>query len=144
VRFNYRGVGLSAGEFSEEGAREDFRAAVDATAARFGPCPIWALGYSLGAWVAMTAGAADSRVEALLGVAPVVGDYDFDAIVTSETPKFLVAAGADELTPAKQVQKFYGRLCEPRELVVVDGADHAFTGMAIEVGDAVEQLLGAN
>lgn len=144
VRFNYRGVGLSAGTFTEEGAREDFRAVLEAAAARFAPLPVWALGYSLGAWVAMTVGARDPRVEALVGVAPVVGHYDFEDVVTSGTPTFLVAAGADEMTPARQVQQFYGRLGEPRELVVVDGADHAFTGMAIEVGDAVEQLLGAS
>lgn len=142
LRFNYRGVGLSAGEFSEEGALEDFRAALEAAAARFPGIPAWALGYSLGSWVALTAGASDARVAALVGVAPVVGHYDFAAATAATAPVFLVAAGNDEMTPVKQVRQFYGRLGEPRELVVIDGADHAFTGMAIEVGDAVEQLLG--
>jgi alpha/beta superfamily hydrolase len=37
---------------------------------------------------------------------------------------------------------FYGRLDEPKELVVIDGADHLFEGKAQEVGEALEDLLG--
>jgi alpha/beta superfamily hydrolase len=36
---------------------------------------------------------------------------------------------------------FYGQLNEPKELVVIDGADHLFDGKTQEVGEALEDLL---
>jgi hypothetical protein len=37
--------------------------------------------------------------------------------------------------------KFYGELEEPKELVVIDAADHLFDGHTSEVGEALEELL---
>jgi len=39
---------------------------------------------------------------------------------------------------------FYATLLEPRELVVIDGADHAFRRHALDVGDAIEELLATS
>jgi hypothetical protein len=143
VRFNSRGVGLSEGEFTNGPAETgDLRAVLDEVAARYPTLPLWALGYSFGAWVAMTTGAHDRRVEALVGIAPPVERYDFSALLDCATPKFLIQAERDDLTPLKAAQRFYGRLPEPREWVVIEGADHAFDGKAIEVGEAIEDLLG--
>jgi alpha/beta superfamily hydrolase len=36
---------------------------------------------------------------------------------------------------------FYAKLKEPKELAVIDGADHLFTGRTPEVGEALEDLL---
>ncbi len=44
------------------------------------------------------------------------------------------------MCPLKNVLRFYARLPEPKELVVIDAADHLFDGKASEVGDAVEDL----
>ncbi len=45
------------------------------------------------------------------------------------------------MIPLKEVRKFYAQLPEPKELVVIDGADHLFDGKVSEVGDAIEDLL---
>ena len=37
---------------------------------------------------------------------------------------------------------FYAKLKEPRELVVIDGANHLFEGRTEEVGEALADLLG--
>jgi hypothetical protein len=143
VRFNYRGVGLSAGSFTSGPAEtEDVRSVLDLLSARFPALPLWALGYSFGAWVAMTTGAHDRRVEALVGIAAPVERYDFSALLDCATPKFLIQAEHDDLAPLKAAQRFYARLPEPREFVVIEGADHAFDGKASEVGEAIEDLLG--
>jgi hypothetical protein len=39
------------------------------------------------------------------------------------------------------VREFYAQLAEPKELVVIDRANHLFDGQAGEVGDALEDLL---
>ena len=55
LRFNFRGVGRSAGTFdSGQGEKDDFKAAIDFVAARFPGLPVWAAGMSFGSWVAMT------------------------------------------------------------------------------------------
>jgi uncharacterized protein len=143
LRFNYRGAGTSDGEFSDgPGEMDDYRAALDAAAREFPGLPIWAAGYSFGAFIAMNTGAADPRVTQLVGIGTVIDDkYDYTAVRATEKPKFLLHGGLDELTTAKSILKLYGELAEPRELVVIDDADHYFDGHASEVADAIEDLL---
>ena len=143
LRFNFRGVGRSPGEFDKgRGEQDDFRAAVDFMAARYPDVEVWAAGASFGSYVALTAGAADDRVCALIAVAPPVDRYDFTAVTQSPKPTFIVHGEEDELIPIKLVREFYARLAEPKELVVIDRANHLFEGQTGEVGDALEELLG--
>ena len=143
LRFNFRGVGRSRGEFDGgRGEQDDFRAAVDFIAARYPNAEIWAAGASFGSYVALTAAADDDRVCALIAVAPPVHRYDFSLAKRSTKPKFLVHGEEDELIPLKAVREFYAQLTEPKELVVIDRANHLFDGQASEVGDALEELLG--
>jgi alpha/beta superfamily hydrolase len=39
------------------------------------------------------------------------------------------------------MREFYARIAEPKELVVIDAADHLFDGKTSEVGNAIEELL---
>jgi alpha/beta superfamily hydrolase len=143
LRFNFRGVGRSAGSFSGgPGEQEDFRAALDFMNARYPEVKrIWAGGMSFGSWVGMTVGASDTRATALVGIACPVNRYDYSTVVSGDKPAFLIHGERDELIPLKEIRKFYAQLGEPKELVVIDGADHLFDGKVTEVGDAVEDLL---
>jgi alpha/beta superfamily hydrolase len=143
LRFNFRGVGRSAGTFDAgSGEMDDFRAALDFMTARYPDVPrVWAAGMSFGSWVAMTTGARDTRVSSLIGIAACVNKYDFSPVVVAAKPTFLIHGEFDVLTPVKEVRRFYGTLSEPKELVVIDGADHLFDGKVTEVGDAIHDLL---
>jgi uncharacterized protein len=142
VRFNFRGVGLSAGAFDGgPGEMDDFRAAIDFAAARFPGLQIWAAGASFGSWIAVTVGAADPRVSMLVAIAPPVDRYSFDVLKDCAKPKFFVHGEEDELIPITLVRQLYARVPEPKELAVIDAASHLFEGQAPEVGDAVEDLL---
>jgi alpha/beta superfamily hydrolase len=143
LRFNFRGVGRSAGTFDAgAGELDDFRAALDFMTTRYPDVTrLRAGGMSFGAWVAMTAGAQDPRASTLIGIAPPVNKYDFSAVVSASKPTFLIHGEFDELVPLKDVRKFYGQLSEPKELIVIDGADHLFDGKVAEVGDAIQDLL---
>jgi len=143
LRFNFRGVGASRGAWDDgPGEMADFRAAIDFMAARYPGVEIWAAGFSFGSWVAMTVGAADERVSALLGVAPPAKRYDFSALLDCPKPKFFVQGTLDDLCPLKDALELYARLPEPKDFVEIDGADHLFDGRVAEVADAVESLLG--
>lgn len=143
LRFNFRGVGRSAGRFDEgRGEMDDFRAALDFMAARHPGLPLWAAGFSFGSWIALETGAADPRVSVLIGIAPPIARYGFTATLESTKPKFFIQGDLDELCPLKDLRAFYARAKEPKELVVIDGANHLFDGRTVEVGEALEDLLG--
>ena len=148
LRFNFRGVGRSEGTFDQgDGEKEDFKAALDYMARRYPDAPLWAAGFSFGSWVALEVGAADERVSVLIGIAPPVAtsisgqNYTFENTLASTKPKFFVQGEADEICPVEGMWAFYGKLPEPKELVVIDAADHLFEGKAQEIGDALEDLL---
>ena len=142
LRFNFRGVGRSAGEWDKgRGEMDDYRAAVDYVAGQHPGLETWAAGFSFGAYVAMTAGADDDRVCALIGVAPPVDRYEFATVKMSHKPKFIIHGVQDELISLKLVRHFYAQLEEPKELIEIDRANHLFDGQASEVGDALEELL---
>jgi hypothetical protein len=145
LRFNFRGVGASAGVFDQGvGEQADFRAALDYMHARYPAAPLWAAGFSFGSWIAMEAGAEDPRVSVLIGIAPPVArdGYSFARTLETTKPKFIVQGSLDELCPIKAMWAFYAKLKEPKELVVIDGASHLFEGHTKEVGEALEDLLG--
>ena len=144
LRFNFRGVGNSEGSFDGgAGEKGDFTAALDYMAAKYPDSPLWAAGFSFGSWIALETGAVDDRVTALIGIAPPVTKmgYDFSNTRASTKPKFFVQGEADDICPIQDMWKFYGELHEPKELVIIDMADHLFDGHTTEVGDALEDLL---
>ena len=142
LRFNFRGVGRSAGTWDNgRGEMDDYRAAVDFVSARYPDLELWAAGFSFGSYIAMTAGADDDRICALIGIAPPVNRYEYASVKLSTKPKFIVHGESDELIPLKAVREFYARLQDPKELVEIDRANHLFEGQASEVGDALEELL---
>jgi hypothetical protein len=143
LRFNFRGVGVSDGAFDEGvGEKDDFRAAVDFMARRYPGVPIWAAGMSFGSWIAMTAGAEDDRVTTLVGIAVPISLYDFSVVRLSTKPKFFIHGERDEICALRAVREFYGQASEPKDLVVIDTANHLFDGHVTEVSAAIEDLLG--
>ena len=60
LRFNFRGVGASAGRFDQRRRREGRTSAPRSTTWRraIPGVPLWAAGFSFGSWVALEVGAA--------------------------------------------------------------------------------------
>ncbi len=142
ARFNFRGVGRSEGSFDEgRGETDDFSATLDWMAERYPETPLWTAGFSFGAWIALNVGAADTRVSLLLGIAPPTS-RELDAFRQSAKPKFLIHGEGDDVVPVQDIRKLYGQLEEPKDLVVIDAANHLFDGRVSEVGDAIVDLLG--
>jgi alpha/beta superfamily hydrolase len=145
LRFNFRGVGASGGTFDQgPGELADFHAAVDYLRAEVPDVPVWAAGFSFGAWVALEGGAVDDRVSVLIGISPPVAreGYTFRHVLASAKPTFLVQGDRDEICALSDTRAFYGKLPEPKDLVVVEGGSHLFDGRTLEVGAALEDLLG--
>jgi uncharacterized protein len=143
LRFNFRGVGASHGAWNDGlGELEDLRAALDYLSAQYPGTELWAGGFSFGAWAAMTVGATDERVSALIGVAPPAKDFDFSNLIGCTKPKFFIHGTLDSTCLLKDTLDLYSRVPEPKELVEIDGAGHLFDGQVTEVSEAVQGLLG--
>ena len=142
LRFNFRGVGLSAGTWDEgRGESEDYRSALTFMSNAYPDLELWAAGFSFGSYIAATVGADDDRVCALIAIAPPVHKYEFASVKLSHKPKFIIHGGHDELISVKLARHFYAQLLDPKEFVEIDRADHLFDGQTAEVGDALADLL---
>lgn len=142
LRFNFRGVGTSEGTFGDGlGEVEDYWAAAEFVAARYPGSEIWAGGVSFGAWVSATAGANDDRVTRLIALAPPVTMYDFGPVARSAKAKFFINGERDEICPVAALRDFYAHAEEPKELVVIEGADHLFSGHINEVTETIDDLM---
>lgn len=116
-------------------------AALRCAAARFPGLPRWAVGVSYGAAVAWTASLQDPGVTVRVGIGTPVGHVDLEALVAVGRPVFLIHGEADTLVHPAEVRAAYARLPEPRELVLIEDADHLFDGKASLVADALVDLL---
>ncbi len=132
LRFNFRGVGTSAGEHDNgHGEQQDVQVALDYLAKRFTK-PIVFAGFSFGAAIGLRAAVPHPEVVALgaLGI-PLLADgraYTYGFLERCDKPKLLLSGGRDEFASPSQLAEVYTRLAEPKRMVIVPEADHFFTG----------------
>jgi len=138
LRFNFRGVEGSGGEFGDGRAeRDDARAAI-ATLAPTLPegVPLLLAGWSFGADVALSI--ADPTVGAWLAIAPPLRFADLSTIPGDPRPKLLVLAEHDEVTAPTAVAA-QAASWSATDVEVVAGASHFFVGRTDRL---VELALG--
>jgi uncharacterized protein len=138
LRFNYRGVGRSTGQYDYgRGEADDIRAALDWLAGQFPGALLCLAGFSFGAWVGLPVGCADPRVVQLLGVGVPVRLLAQDALSGCRTPKLIVQGERDEYGPLEALRPWYAALPEPKALVVIPDADHFFMAQQQELRDEI-------
>ena len=134
LRFNFRGVGKSEGDFDHgAGERDDVRAALDYLEALVPGTPVCLMGFSFGSWVGLAVGAADPRVSALIGLGLPVASMSFDFLCPVAKPKLIIQGTQDAYGPRSKVQELFDQLDEPKRLHWIEGADHFFTERLEEV-----------
>ncbi len=145
VRFNFRGVGASSGEYGGgAGEAEDAKAAARFLLAREGVAKRGAVmaGYSFGAAVAMRAGAELDEVDTIAAIALPVGMADFSDLGQSRKRIILVSGDHDEYCPADAIARLAHELGPSASLKLIAGADHFFGGFEGELCDALVELIG--
>lgn len=137
LRFNFRGVGASAGTFDNGiGETADALAAIDWLMARFPGMPVWLGGFSFGAYVALRV-QSERPVRRLVTVAPAVERFDTAAIHLPACPWLLVQGDADEVVSPQAVFDWVAQLERPPQLRVLAGVGHFFHGHLNELRDTV-------
>ena len=142
LRFNFRGVGRSAGAHTGgSGEQEDLRAAMDFITNRYPEADLWLAGFSFGAMVMWPVGCVDERARALIAVGLPVSRYAFDASIVCDKPKLFVQGSLDEFGSPADLESFVGGLSEPKQLLIVEGADHFFEGHLSQLQKGVVEFV---
>jgi alpha/beta superfamily hydrolase len=147
ARFNFRGVGNSAGQYDGGvGELQDFRAVVAAVRERWPKVEtLVAAGFSFGAMRALEC-AAGGEASRLLLVAPPLTLEDATAgsappVGRVAVPTALVLAGEDELVRPPTKPELEARFAELRTLEVVAGANHLFSGKTVALAGALTKVM---
>ena len=142
IRFNWRGVGASAGTATGEPdvASADYAAALG-FAEESSQGPIAACGYSFGAALALTAVEGHPRVKQLLLVAPPVLMLSRAALKSFPGRILLVAGDRDEYAPRRELEALSTEF-DHTEFVSLAGTDHYFMTGLPELGRVAENFLG--
>jgi alpha/beta superfamily hydrolase len=142
LRFNFRGVGRSEGEYAA-GADETFDVlgALSFLGVQPGIAPgrVGLAGYSFGARVSLAAAAQAPQVRALLCVAPPLAE-PLPADGRPACP-FLVLVGDRDRVAAAGVERYASFLPDPRCLQVVQGTDHFWQGFEPVLVDAAQRFF---
>ena len=142
LRFNFRGVGQSEGEFDDgDGELDDLRAVAAWARAQHPDKALWLAGFSFGAWVALR-GAVELQAKALISIAPPVGrSWDFSDIALPTMPWLLIQGSADEVVDAAAVIAWAKSLPHPPKLVEMPDASHFFHRKLIDLRGVIRHIV---
>jgi alpha/beta superfamily hydrolase len=141
LRFNFRGVGQSAGTYDGgPGELEDALAACGWARRHWNCEALWLAGFSFGAAVALQA-AADARPGLLVTVAPPVGRIIVAPLARPDCRWLVVQGDKDELVDVAAVRSWVAGFDDPPRLQVLAGAEHFFHGRLGDLRDAVTGFI---
>ncbi len=129
LRFDFRGVGSSQGDYDNGvGEQDDVRAAIAYVNHR-DVIAVDLAGYSFGAWV--NAGvAADKRtaIGSMMMVSPPVGFIEFKNVNALSCLKLVVTGSRDDIAPVNQIRDLLPAWNPDAQFEIIDGCDHFYSG----------------
>jgi alpha/beta superfamily hydrolase len=149
LRFNFRGVGRSQGEYDQGiGELSDAAAALDylqALNANAKHC--WVAGFSFGAWIGMQLLMRRPEINGFISVAPPANMYDFSFLAPCPSSGLIINGDADRIVPIEEVEKLAAKLKAQRGITIthtlVPGANHFFEKGMAEMIDIVKGYVQA-
>lgn len=143
VRFNFRGVGGSQGEFDHgEGESDDLRAVAAWVRATRPDAQLWLAGFSFGAYVSLRL-ADELKPAVLISIAPPAGRWDFDRVVPPTGPWLVIQGEADEIVDPNAVYAWLDSLKQKPELVRMPDTSHFFHRRLIDLRGAIKNGIRA-
>jgi uncharacterized protein len=145
LRFNYRGVNLSDGEYGGGlGETDDARTAFEELRARYPDLSVLLAGFSFGAHVALRLAATLQQTitrAIAVGFPTVVKERDFVHRVS--VPKHFVQSTHDEFGPRPAFTEFFESLPEPKSMDWVEASDHFFRDALDRYEEVIERIGNA-
>ncbi|MEO1000920.1 MAG: alpha/beta hydrolase, partial [Pseudomonadota bacterium] len=132
LRFNFRGVGRSQGEYDQGiGELSDAASALDhlqALAPNAKEC--WVAGFSFGAWIGMQLLMRRPEITGFISVAPPANMYDFTFLAPCPSSGLIVNGEADRVVPPADVTALSDKLKQQKGITIthqtVPDAGHFF------------------
>jgi len=138
LRFNFRGVENSEGDFGNGvGEQDDVKAGLKV----LGKTNLDLAGYSFGAWVNALGLAKFEEAQRLVMVSPPVSFIDFSFLEYSPKIKLVICGTRDEIAEYKKVEKMLPRWNDQALFRVIQGADHFYAGHEEELIDILGEFL---
>ena len=138
LRFNYRGVNLSDGEYDRGiGEIDDARAALAFLRERYPSLPYTLAGFSFGSRVALKLGCVlpDARYVMAVGFPTVYQDRGY--LAGCRKAKVFIQSTNDEHGPKDDLEAVFAGLEDPKEIVWIPAEDHFFKGALEAFEEAV-------
>jgi uncharacterized protein len=127
LRFNYRGVNLSEGEYAHElGETEDARVALQELQTRYPDVPILAAGFSFGSRVALRLASQEPSIGRVIAAGFPTRIAERGFVHDVRAPKYFVQSTNDQFGPRADFMPFYDSVRAPKHLDWVEAADHFF------------------
>ncbi len=148
LRFNFRGVGTSAGKHDNGvGEQQDVMAAIDWAVKMHPGRKLIVGGFSFGAWVASRVACELPYVDAIFLIGTPVDKYDFSYLKACEKPMLFLHGTQDEHGDVGKLEKLAQQVRNAQS-VIVTGADHFFTKQLDTVDQTMrswaEEILGGS
>ncbi len=147
LRFNFRGVGKSQGEFDNGvGELADAAGALDwMQTIKPGAKEVWVAGFSFGAWIGMQLLMRRPEVEGFISVAPPANMYDFSFLAPCPSDGLIIHGSDDDVVPISSVEKLNNKLSLQKNIninySVIKGANHFFQKNMEELNNNIEDYL---
>jgi len=142
LRFNYRGVNLSEGEYDHgHGEIEDGRACLEFLRARYPELPFAIAGFSFGSRIALKLALDYPQAKKVIPIGYPTKYPNRDYIFDITIPKVFIHSTNDEHGPRPEFEAFFATLPEPKEVKWIESKDHFFVDN-LEAFEAAVVLTG--
>ncbi len=147
LRFNFRSVGRSEGEFDDGlGELSDAASALDWLQIFNPNSPsCWVAGFSFGAWIGMQLLMRRPEIHGFISVAPPANLYDFSFLAPCPASGIIVHGEKDEIVSTTSVVKLAEKIRTQKSITVdyeeIPGANHFFENEMPELVERVEAYL---
>lgn len=141
IRFNFRGIGNSDGDYADgNGEQEDLQAVVKWALAEYPGRKIILAGFSFGARISALQ-AVPLNAVLLISIAPPIGYIDFEGFQRPNCPWLIVQGDEDELVVADQVASWADGFEHKPELHRMPATTHFFHGKLTELRKVVSEYV---
>jgi len=141
LRFNYRGVNLSQGEYDHGiGETEDARAALDLLRSRYPALPFSLAGFSFGSRIILKLGCEIAGATRLIAAGFPANLPDSQTLGRCPVPKVFIVSRNDQFCAIPTMETYLAALDEPKELIWIDADDHFFAGALDEFESAIFRI----
>jgi alpha/beta superfamily hydrolase len=148
MRFNFRGVGKSSGEFDNGiGEMLDATTALDWLQMQNPEAhSFWISGFSFGAWIALQLVMRRPEIVGFIASSPPVNKYDFSFLSPCPASGLILQGDMDSVVSEDSVSRLVEKLSKQRGVTidyqVLNGADHYFRNNLEELSKVINEYIG--